>query len=146
MDGDVRPEKENVMKHTLALLLMSALSFSGCAARAAAVRAAQDPPELWQAYARKLPIGSAVTVRTIGGYRLRATLLAVDATGIAVRPDVRDANDPTPIAHVAFDQLDQLELHANGAGPAAEAGAIAAGAGVGFAVFMGLLLLALMHD
>ena len=78
-----------------------------CAVALIASLAAQDSPALWRQYAEKLPLGSAVTVRATGGDRLTASLLAVDDTGITVKPRTRE---PEPLRHIRYDQLEQLEL------------------------------------
>jgi hypothetical protein len=136
------------MRNVFAALLISAFAFPGCAARSAAIhaprraeavdeqRGGQDPPELWHAYARKLPLGSTVMIRTTAGDRFNATLLLVDDTGITVKPK---GLEPALILHVAFDRLDQLKMQAQGQGPGSRAAAIGTGIGVGAGVFFGLL-------
>src|SRR5262245_43929064 len=95
----------------------------------------QDPPELWRAYATKLPIGS--TLRIAAGHeRYAASLLAVDETGILVKPKSRVLEPPR---HLSFDSLDEVELYADGTS-VDRAGAIVAGIGSGAGTFLVLLL------
>jgi hypothetical protein len=98
----------------------------------------QDAPDLWRAYAAKLPIGSTVRVAPARGESFIASLLAVDDTGVLLKPKTRM---PEPARHLAFDALERLELYTHG-GPVEQAGAIAAGVGAGSGVFF--LLLALL--
>src|SRR6185295_13480977 len=53
----------------------------------------QDPPELWRAYAAKLPIGSTLRIRS-ARERFVASLLAVDDRGILVKPKTRAPEPP----------------------------------------------------
>jgi len=101
---------------------------------------ARGRPELWRAYATKLPIGSTLRIAA-GRDRLVASLLAVDDTGIVVKPKTRV---PEPARHLSFDALDELELYTEGAS-ADRAGAIIAGVGSGAGTFF-LLLLALVSQ
>src|SRR5439155_16936907 len=68
---------EDRMKRLCALLVISALVFPNCAARGPAFTAQRvaDPPELWRAYAAKLPIGSIVRIRTSDGEDRKSTRL-----------------------------------------------------------------------
>jgi hypothetical protein len=100
----------------------------------------QDSPELWRAYATQLPIGSTLRIRTDRD-RLVASLLAVDDTGILVKPKTRVSEAPR---HLSFDALDELEPYTDGA-TADRAGAIVAGVGSGAGAFF-LLLLALISQ
>ena len=69
------------------------------------VCAAQDV-ELWKARAGQIPIGATVKLRTHDGARMRAVLMAVDQSGILVKPVTRL---PEPSQHLSFDSLDGLE-------------------------------------
>src|SRR5262245_16081195 len=89
-----------------------------------------DDPEVWRAYARKLPIGSTLKIATDRD-RLVASLLAVDDTGILVKPKTRV---PEPARHLSFDALDEVELYTDGT-TADRAGAIVAGVGSGAGTF-----------
>jgi hypothetical protein len=109
--------------------------FSGHAARSTPPRAAQDPPELWLAYSTRLPIGSTVTIRTTAGDHFSATLLAVDDTGVTVKPRARE---PEPVLHVPFDRLAQLEIQGDGQTPASRAAAVGTAVTAGAGVFWGL--------
>jgi len=100
----------------------------------------QDPPELWRAYAEKLPIGSTLRVKSARD-RFVASLLAVDDSGILVKPRTRVPEQPR---HLSFDALDELELYTDGAA-ADRAGAIVAGVGSGAGAFF-LLLLSLISQ
>ena len=96
---------------------------------------AQRTREYWFTYAAKLPIGSTVRVRTSDGKRQTAVLAVVDEDGITLEPKTRV---PEPPRRVPFDQLQQLELKQNGNGVVK---AIAIGAGIGAATFVGLLMI-----
>lgn len=100
----------------------------------------QDPPELWRAYAAKLPIGSTLRIKSERD-RFVASLLAVDDTGMLVKPKTRVRE---PARHLSFDAIDELELYTDGA-TADRAGAIVAGVGSGAGAFF-LLLLALISQ
>ena len=130
------------MKRLCAFLMMSALAFPDCAARGPALVAAQrvaDPPELWRAYAEKLPIGSIVRIRTSDGDYFAASLLVVDATGITVKARSRMSE---PALHLAFDRLEQLEIEPLNGGPGARAAAVAIGIATGVGTFFGTLFIA----
>jgi hypothetical protein len=62
------------------------------------VCAAQDV-DLWKARAGQIPIGATVKLRTNDGHRMRAVLMAVDESGILVKPS----------RHLPFDRLEALE-------------------------------------
>jgi hypothetical protein len=132
---------EDGMKRLCALLVISALAFSGCAANGPAIggQRVADPPELWRAYTEKLPIGSTVRIRTSDGDSFSASLLAVDGTGVTVKPRTR-LSEPT--RHVTFDRLDQLEIEPLNSGPGARAGAIAIGVATGVGTFFGAAFIA----
>jgi len=122
--------------------MMSALAFPDCAARVPALVAAPrlaDPPELWRAYAEKLPIGSIVRIRTSDGDYFAASLLVVDATGITVKARTRMSE---PALHLAFDRLEQLEIEPLNGGPGARAAAVAIGIATGVGTFFGTLFIA----
>jgi hypothetical protein len=129
-----------MMQRLCALLLISALAFPNCAARGPSIARQRiaDPPELWRMYAEKLPIGSAVMIRTSDGDRVSASLLVVDDTGITVKPRVRR---PEPSRHIGFDRLEQLEIEPQNAGPGARAAAIGVGIATGIGTFFGTVIL-----
>jgi hypothetical protein len=134
------------MKQALAILLMSTLVFPSCAARApmraAAVNAgtmrpqAVSSPEVWQQFARQLPIGSLVRVRTSDRRTVKGILLAVDDDALTVNARTRI---PEPPQRIAFNRIAAIEPARDDAGQLAKA--VAIGAGVGGATFLGLLML-----
>jgi hypothetical protein len=69
------------------------------------VCAAQDVA-LWKARAGQIPIGATVKLRTNDGHKMRAVLMAVDESGILVKPAARV---PEPSRRLPFDSLDGLE-------------------------------------
>lgn len=71
----------------------------------AAVARSQDV-ELWRARAVQIPIGATVKLRTYDGVRMRAVLMAVDGSGIVVKPVARL---PEPSRHLSFDNIDALD-------------------------------------
>jgi Outer membrane protein beta-barrel domain len=101
----------------------------------------RDAPELWRAYAAKLPIGSTVRVASAHSDAFVASLLGIDDTGVLLKPKTRI---PEPARHISFDALETLELYAEGTA-ADHAGAIVAGVGSGAGAFF-LLLLALVSQ
>jgi hypothetical protein len=134
------------MKRLCALVLIPALIGANCAARGAATAVrTQDPPELWQKYAAKLPVGSVVRIATTDGDRFNATLLIVDDTGVTVKPTTRV---PESARHVTFDRLAQLELQSSGSSPGDQVAAVGIGIATGAGVFLGslFLLFALFAD
>ena len=129
------------MKRLCALLVIAALVFPNCAARGPALAAQRvaDPPELWRAYAEKLPIGSIVRIRASDGDHFRASLLVVDGTGVTVKPSTRVSE---PVRHLAFDRLEQLEIEPLNGGPGSRAAAIGVGIATGVGTFFGTLFIA----
>ena|SRR5436190_18559695 len=69
------------------------------------VCAAQDV-ELWKARAGQIPIGATVKLRTNDGHKMRAVLMAVDESGILVKPATRV---PEPSRRLPFDRLEALD-------------------------------------
>jgi Outer membrane protein beta-barrel domain len=100
-----------------------------------------EPPDVWRAYVSRLPTGSLVDVTPAGSDRFIATLVAVDADGILLKPLTRVAE---PVRHVAFDRLETLALH-DGPPPGARVGATLAGVGAGAGTFTLVLLMLLSH-
>jgi hypothetical protein len=84
--------------NVVAWLLLGSLLFP-------CVCAGQDV-ELWKARAWQIPIGATVKLRTNDGHRMRAVLMAVDESGILVKPATRV---PEPSRRVPFDNLDGLD-------------------------------------
>jgi Outer membrane protein beta-barrel domain len=113
----------------------------GPSTRSGSLRTGRDAPELWRAYAAKLPIGSTVRVASVHSDAFVASLLGIDDTGVLLKPKTRI---PEPARHVSFDALETLELYAEGTA-ADRAGAIVAGVGSGAGAFF-LLLLALVSQ
>lgn len=106
-------------------LLLGALGCPG-------VRAAQEV-ELWKARAGQIPIGATVTLRTHDGRQMRAVLMAVDESGILVKPVTRL---PEPSRRLSFDSLDALERFED---RVSFPKYIAAGAAIAGSVFLMLL-------
>src|SRR2546426_12403543 len=124
------------MKRLCALLVIAALVFPNCAARGPALAAQRvaDPPELWRAYAEKLPIGSIVRIRASDGDHFRASLLVVDGTGVTVKPSTRVSE---PVRHLAFDRLEQLGSGPLNGGPGFQGAAIGVGLASGIGAIFG---------
>ena|SRR5438552_11686426 len=97
------------------------------------VCAAQDI-ELWKARAGQIPIGATVKVRTNDGHRMRVVLMAVDESGILVKPATRV---PEPSRRLPFDSLDGLERFED---RVSFPKYIAAGAAIAGSVFLMLLV------
>jgi len=118
---------------------------AGPAAPASSLTArAPEPLDRWREYAARLPAGERVDVTTAGGARMVADLVAVDGSGITVKPVVRIAE---PTRRIPFEQLEQLGLHI-GPAPGTRVGATIVGAGTGLGVFTVLLMItfALLGD
>jgi len=111
-----------MMTSTWAIALILALTFTASAG-ARERPPAQASPELWRTFARQLPIGSIVKIRTKEGERLTAILFVVDATAITVKPKTRY---PEAAKRIAFDQLADLEPQQAGVSYAKYAGVGAA--------------------
>jgi hypothetical protein len=135
-----------ILKRVLSLALVASLTCSTLV-RAETVATlggegdaqAAGTPEaaaLMRKYSEKLRIGSTVKVKEIGGRRFTALLMAVDEQGVAVKPKTRI---PERARVVPFDRLEQLEPTKDGSSVVK---AVAAGAAVGAATFVGLLLIA----
>ena len=95
--------------------------------------AAQDV-ELWRARAEHIPIGATVTLRTHDRQRMKAVLMAVDESGILVKPATRV---PEPSRRLPFDSLDVLERYEE---RVSFPKYIGAGAAIAGSVFLMLLL------
>jgi hypothetical protein len=125
------------------MLLAAALSMPGCAARgaAASLQTAATPPasaasaDVWRQFAGKLPIGSAIRVRTDARERVTATLLVVDEGGITVQPRTRV---PEPVRRIAFSSIQQIDVVSEKGANLAKAAAV--GGAVGAGTFLGLLM------
>jgi hypothetical protein len=131
------------MPRTIAIILSTALVFSGCAS-AGAARIASVPasrveaidPALLSSYVKQLPIGSRVRVHLVGRRILKGTLMKADAAGIVVQPATRIPEPPTQIA---IDRIAAVALDTStGVGKNIGVG-IAAGAGGAVAAFLILL-------
>jgi hypothetical protein len=72
-----------------------------------AVCRAQDL-DFWRARAGHIPIGATVKLRMHDGERVKAVLMAVEDSGILVKPVTRL---PEPSRRVAFDDLDALDRY-----------------------------------
>jgi hypothetical protein len=125
------------------LLLAVALAMPGCGARGAALslQAVPAPPvsaasaDVWSQFAGKLPIGSAIRVRTDTRERVTATLLVVDEGGITVQPRTRV---PEPARRIAFTNIAQIDVVSEKGANMAKAAAV--GGAVGAGTFLGLLM------
>ena len=125
------------MKRSVSLIVVFALV--GCAVSAGAQTAAPvRSSDYWMRYTEKLPIGSTIRLRTSDGKRVTAVLAIVDETGITIAPKTRRPEAPR---HIAFDQLEQLELQQRNGMGAGKAAAI--GVATGVATFFGILLILL---
>jgi len=89
--------------------------------------------ELWRARAGQIPIGATVRLRTHDGERIKAVLMAVDESGILVKPATRV---PEPSRRLPFDRLDALERYED---RVSFPKYIAAGAAIAGSVFLILL-------
>jgi hypothetical protein len=119
------------MKRIVSLLVIIAIVWSSVAARAqSAGTSTARSSSYWLSYTQKLPIGSTIHVRTMDGKRVTAVLAIVDDTGITIDRKTRIPESPR---HIAFDQLQQVEIKESGMG-AGKAAAI--GVGVGAATFL----------
>jgi len=94
-------------------------------------------PELWKAFAAKLPAGAAVTVRMANGERFKAALLVVTDEGITVQ---RKTRVPVPPQFVRFADMTSLEVDSRKG--ASVLRAVAVGAAVAAGAFFGLMALA----
>ena len=114
------------------------------AAEARAPRAAPrgaEPPDVWRAFVSRLPPGSLIDVTPAGSDRFMATLVAVNADGVLLKPVTRV---PEPVRQVAFDRLEMLGLH-DGPRPGERVGATLAGIGAGAGTFALVLMTLMSH-
>ena len=118
------------MKRNLSIAVMSALIVAASASARERAPARQDSPDLWRAFAQKLPIGSVVKVRTKDGERLTAILFACDDGSITVKPKKRY---PEPARRIGFDRIENVELQRPGVNYAK---AVGIGAAVGASVVL----------
>jgi hypothetical protein len=101
----------------------------------------REAVDVWRSYASQLTVGTRVDVRPAGSDGFIAVLVAVDPSGILVKPVTRV---PEPVRHVAFERLETLALH-DGPAPGARVGATLAGVGAGAATYIVTLMLLLAH-
>jgi hypothetical protein len=133
-----RERAEKIKKRIVSVVLLGALIGSNVPVNAQALSSGGDRSEdYWMKYTERLPIGSTLKIRTTDGKRMTAVLAIVDNAGITVEPKTRVPESPQVIP---FNQLAQVELKDHGSSVAK---AIAIGAGIGGATFLGLLLWAL---
>jgi len=102
-----------------------------------AVPRGQEPVDVWRNYASQLTVGTRVDVTPAGSDGFTALLVAVDSSGILVKPATRV---PEPVRHIAFERLETLALH-DGPAPGARVGATLAGVGAGAATYIVTLML-----
>ena len=144
------------MRRLIALALSAALAAPGCAtvnARAQTgaasayqaapqpVRAAPDRSALTE-FARQLPAGTRVRVKTTDGGTIRGTLIKTTDTSLIVQPRTRITE---PLIEVPLDRLAALEPEQPGSNTG-RAIAIGAAAGAGAALGVILLLIAIASD
>ena len=133
------------MNKAVAIVLCAALIASGCASGGyrfavrqqgqAAPRSALDPESI-AAFARQVPVGTVVRVRSAGGPTIRGTLLRVTDTMLVVEPRTRIMEPPVelPLDRIIGIEVDQP----NNIGKA-----VAIGVGTGAAAALGVFLLLL---
>jgi hypothetical protein len=133
----------------LTLLLIAALTLSGCAAAASPRLQATAGPEtprtdraLIGEYVQKLPIGSRVRVHMADGRRERGTLMDATAERIVIHPRTRI---PEPPQEIPLDRVLAVELE-TGNGSVGRAIGIGIAAGAGAIVGVMLLLAAIYSD
>jgi hypothetical protein len=104
---------------------------------------AQTPDDVWRSFAEKLELGTELQVRLQHGKSFRATLVAVEDTGLLLQPKTRVV---VPIRSVPYDEIASLERAKDGGVSVGKATAI--GFGTGIASFWGMmfLLLAMWND
>jgi len=91
---------------TIAVLGIAALLYSGTAG---AQDCASPSLSLWRARAEQIPIGATVKLRTSAGERLTAVLLAVDDSGIVVKPATRIPARSRRLPYATLNRLDRHE-------------------------------------
>jgi hypothetical protein len=129
---------------TIALLLVTGVLATGCAARLqpgipATTLGEQEGAAVMRDFLGKLPAGSRVRVETADGTRFSGTLLAVDHERVVVQPRGRLA-EPSRALPIASLRLVEPEV----AGTNGSLGkAIAIGVVTGAAAFLTMLLVAL---
>jgi hypothetical protein len=123
---------ESSMKKMTSALMLAALFASLAPVHAQTV--VPMSPDYWRQYTQRLPIGSAVRVRTIDGQTLTAVLTVVDDVGIVVQPKTRVPEEPR---RIPFTDLAQVELKSG----SSVGKAVAIGAATGAATFLGILLI-----
>ena len=134
------------MRQAISLALISTMIVSGCATQAPMRVVSnpglmphdqtQAPPQVWRQFAEKLQVGSLVRVRTSDGPAQTGTLLVVEEDAITLNPKTRISE---PARRIRFDVIVEIEPVREGAQQLAKA--VAIGAGVGGATFLGLLML-----
>jgi hypothetical protein len=100
----------------------------------------QPPPEIWRQFAEQVDLGSELRVRLRDGQRFRATLVAIQDTGLLLLPKTRIPVDVQP---VPYDAIRSLERERKGGGMSAgKAAAIGVGSGIGAFFAIMLILVA----
>ena len=129
------------MRRSLIPILVIALAVGGDVPLAARARS-QTPTtpvrvidvDTMVRYARSLPLGSTVRVRTTDGARVVAVLMAVEDDAVVVQ---RRSRRPEPPVRLSLTSVQSLEIQ----GPASNVGvAVAAGALAGIGSFLTMLL------
>ena len=134
------------MKRLLAVLVCVSVAAPGCGARASFLRtrtwpemeAAAVSQTITRSYADGLPLGGRVRVSLKNGESFAATFMGVDGEAVRLQ---RRTRMPEPPVTVPFDDLAALSIEEGGIGVGK---AIAIGAGVGAATFLGILALLML--
>jgi hypothetical protein len=135
------------MRRTIALLLILAVTSTGCAVRSAGTSPAPQPsiasspgsgtPWLSRAYLEKLPIGGRVKVGLANGDRFDATLLGVTDEALHVQRRTRIPERPIAIPLSELAMVTVPEKSRGGLAASIAAGAVAGlGAAIGFVFFL----------
>lgn len=91
--------------------------------------------DVWRNFARRVDLGTELTVQLSDGQRVRATLVGVEDDAVLLQPRTRIA---VPVQAVRYDDIVRMEPRKNGHGTGK---AVAIGVATGVGTFFGIMLL-----
>ena len=93
--------------------------------------------DVWRNFARRVDLGTELTVQLSDGHRVRATLVGVEEDAVLLQPKTRIA---VPVQAVRYDDIVRMEPRKGGHGTGK---AVAIGVATGVGTFFGIMLLLL---
>ena len=107
----------------------------------ASAAGAQDPPNIWRAYADRLPAGALVAIHLSDGTTIQGQVIRYDEDTLTVLPKTRL---PVPVRRLAFADMQSIEVRKEGMSPGAKV-LTGVGSAAGVVVILTIALLAGMR-